>query len=74
MTIAFVTWHVALHFMSIGDWCTRVKVGIFDCTKSVPLPGPIMRHVTQPTMSRLIRHGLECSYRRGWYCTPSQIH
>jgi len=73
MIILLVTWHMALHLMQHGWWCTRLHPGRFACTRAAPR-GVLIRHVPYRAMYRLIRHGFECIRSGGrWWCAPGQI-
>jgi hypothetical protein len=71
--ILAVFWHTALHLMHSGYWCTHLAGHRFQCTPAAP-HHVLIRRVPFREMTRLIRHGFECT-RAGawWWCAPDQI-
>lgn len=70
MIILVVAWHCALHLMHHGYWCSRFGHS-FACTPGGPR-GVMIHVVPFREMTRLIRHGFECTAggHGRWSCAP----
>jgi hypothetical protein len=73
--ILVVAWHMALHLMQHGDWCTLLRPGRLACT-AVPAPPYIRVLATSlDQLPWLFRHGYECTatIHHWWICAPNKI-